>query len=156
MERIQTYAGTQFTSKEFWEDISIPEVIIALVTPDHQEMNVQVDVTWQKLKTITHSIIVHAQVSEEYIYFALMYTTDNTFPVLPIKHLANQYGEPTTPHKMEDGKKPSVSNPRVLFCLCVLQKATAYVDTKALYMRHQSQIYFIGIFAGILQHQKAN
>ena len=29
-----------------------------------------------------------------------MYTTDHIFTVLPIKHLVNQDGEPTTPHKL--------------------------------------------------------
>ena len=35
----------------------------------------------------------------------MMYTTQNTFPVLPIKHLINQDGEPTTLQKMATGKK---------------------------------------------------
>ena len=34
-----------------------------------------------------------AQVSDKYIHFALMYTTDYIFPVLPIKHLVNKDGE---------------------------------------------------------------
>ena len=42
---------------------------------------------------------------------------------------------------------------RVIFP-CVLQKATGYVDTKALNMRHQSQKGFRGIFVGIPEHQK--
>ena len=63
--------------------------------------------------------------------------TYHVFTVLPIKQLVNQDAEPTTPHKLETGKKPSVSNPHDLFCLCVVQKATAHVDTKALNMRHQ-------------------
>ena len=71
-------------------------------------MNGQVEMKWQTLKTIAHSIMVHTRVSEEYIHFSLIYTTDNIFPVLPIKHLVNQYGEPTTPHKLETGTKTSV------------------------------------------------
>ena len=66
--------------------------------------------TWQTLQTIAHSIMVHAQVSDKYIHFLLMYTTDHIFPVLPIKHLVNQDGEPTTPQKLATGTKPSVSN----------------------------------------------
>ena len=64
--------------------------------------------------------MVHAQVSDEYIHFALMYTIDHIFPVLPIKHLVNQDGESTTPQKLATGTKPSVSQLRVLFCPCVL------------------------------------
>ena len=81
--------------------------------------------------------MVHAQVFDLYINFELMYTTDNIFPVLPIKHLLNQDGEPDTPHKLETGTKLSVSNPRVLLCPCDVLKATANVDTKELNMHHQ-------------------
>ena len=66
----------------------------------------------------------------------------------------NQDGEPTTPHKLEADTKPSVSNLRVLFCSCVVQKATENVGTKSLNMHHQSQKGFCGIFVGIPQHQK--
>ena len=100
---------------------------------------------------MAHSIMVHAWVSEKYIHFTLMYTTDHIFPVLPIKHLVNQDGELTTTHKLATATKPSVSNPRVLFCTCVVQKETAHVDTKALNICHQSQKGFRGIFFGIPQ-----
>ena len=68
-----------------------------------------------------------------------MYTTSHIFPVIPIKNLVYQDGEPTTPHKLETGVKPSVSNPCVLLFPFFLQKATAHVDIKALSMCHQSQ-----------------
>ena len=42
----------------------------------------------------------------------------------------------------------------MLFCPCVLWKATAHVETKALNMRHQAQKGFRGIFVGIPQHQQ--
>ena len=83
-----------------------------------------------------------------------MYTTDHIFPVLPIKDLRNEDGDPTTPHKLATGTKPSVSNLRVLFCPCVVREATAHVETKTLNMRHQAQKGFCGIFLGIPQHQK--
>ena len=98
--------------------------------------------------------MVHVRVSDEYIHFELMYTTDHLFPVLPIKHLENQDGEPTTPHKLETGKKPSVTNLRILFFPCAVRKATAHIETKALTMRHQSQNCLWGILFGITQHQK--
>ena len=58
--------------------------------------------------TIAHSIMLHAQVSDKYINFILMYTTDHIFPVLPIKNLVNQDGEPNNLHKLATGTKPSV------------------------------------------------
>ena len=42
----------------------------------------------------------------------------------------------------------------MLFCLCVVHKATAHVGTKALNMHHQAQKGFRGIFVVIPQHQK--
>ena len=69
-------------------------------------MNVQVEVTWQTLRNIAHSIMVHVHASDEYIYFSLMYTPDDIFPVLPIKHLVHQDGETTIPHKLATGTKP--------------------------------------------------
>ena len=45
MEIIQTDSGTQFNSKEFQEGLSMHGVQLALVTPDHHEINGQVEVT---------------------------------------------------------------------------------------------------------------
>ena len=83
-----------------------------------------------------------------------MYTTDNIFPVLPIKDLINEDGNPTTPHKLATGTKPSVSHLRVLSCPCVVRKSTAHVETKMLNMCHQAPKGFRGIFIGIPEHQK--
>ena len=117
-------------------------------------MNGQVAVTWRTLSTITHYLMVHVRVSEEYIHFALMYTTDHIFPVLPIKDLINEDGDPTTPHKLATGTKPSVSHLHVLFCPFVIRKDTAHMNKKLLSMSHQAQKYFRGIFVGIPQNQK--
>ena len=83
-----------------------------------------------------------------------MCTIDHIFPVLPIKYRINEDGNPTTPHKLATGTKPSVSHLRVLFCPCFERKATAHVETKALNMRHQAQKGFRGIFIVIPEHQK--
>ena len=48
----------------------------------------------------------------------------------------------------------SLSHLHVLFCSCVVRKATAHVDTKTLNMRHQAHKGFRGIFFGIPEHQK--
>ena len=77
-----------------------------------------------------------------------------TFAQLPIKDLINEDGDPTTPYKLATGTKPSVSHLRVLFCPCVVWKATAHVEIKTLNMRHQAQKGFRGIFVGIPHHQK--
>ena len=95
-------------------------------------MNGQVEVTWRTLHTISQSLIVHARVLEAYIYFAIIYMTDHIFLVLPIKYLINKYGDPTTPFKLAAGTKKSVSHLRVLFCPCVVRKATAHVGKRRL------------------------
>ena len=83
--------------------------------------------------------MVHARVTEVYVHFALMYTTDHIFPVLPIEDLINEDGNPTSPHTLATGKKPLVSYLCVPFCPCVVHKATAHVETRTLNMGHQAQ-----------------
>ena len=63
---------------------------LKLKAPEHQEMNRQDEVTWITLCIISQTLMVHARISEEYIDFALMYTTENIFPVLPIKNMINK------------------------------------------------------------------
>ena len=93
-------------------------------------MKGQVEVTQRTLRTVAHSLMVHARVPEVYVHLILMYTTDYIFRVLPIKDIINKDGDTTTPHKLATGTKPSVSHLRVLFCPCVVRKATAHVETK--------------------------
>ena len=73
-------------------------------------MNRKAEVTWRTLRTVAHSLMVVARVPEVYIYFALMYTTDHIFTVLPIKYLINEDGDPAMQHKLATGTKPSVSH----------------------------------------------
>ena len=80
--------------------------------------------------------MVHSRVSDKYIHFALIHTTDHIFSVLQIKYLVYHKGEPATPQKLSTGMKPSVSSRSVLFCTCVVRKETAHVDTKALNVCH--------------------
>ena len=127
---------------------------MALEAPEHPEMNRQVEVTWRTFRTVAQSLMVHARVPEVYVHFALMYTTYHIFPVLPIKYLINKDGEPTTPHKLSTGTKPSVSHLRVLFFPCVVRKSTTHDETKILNMRHQVQKRFCSILVGIPEHQK--
>ena len=154
LETISANAGTQFTSTEFKEECQTRGFCLTLAAPEHQEMNRHVEVTWRTLRTVAHALMVHSRVQEVYVHFALMYTTDHIFPILPIKYLINEDGDPTTPHKLATGTKPSVSHLRVLFCPCVVRKATAHVETKTINMRHQEQKGFRSIFVGIPVHQK--
>ena len=98
----------QFTSTEFKEECQTCRVHLNLAAPEHQEMNGKVEVAWRTLRTIAHSLIVCAIVFEACIHFALMYTTDHIFPVLPITYLINKYGDHTTTCTLTTSKKPSV------------------------------------------------
>ena len=69
----------QFISKYIQEGLSAHVVRLALVALYHQEINVQVEVTWRTLQTISYSIMVHVRVSEEYIHFELICTTSYIF-----------------------------------------------------------------------------
>ena len=122
---------------------------MTLAAPEHQEINVKVEVTWRTLRTIAHSLMVHARVLEAYIHLALMYKTYHIFLVLPVKYLIKKDIDPTKPFKIATGTKLSVSHLRVLLCSCVVRKATAHVEKKALNMRHQAQESFRDIFVGI-------
>ena len=115
----------QLTSTEFKYECQTREVCLTLAAPEHQEINRQVEVTWRTLRTVAHTLMVHARVPEVYVHFTLMYMTDHIFPVLPIKDLINKDGDPTTPHKLETDTKSSVSHLRVLFFPCVVRKATS-------------------------------
>ena len=132
LERIQTESGTQFTSKEFQEGLSISGVQIKLAAPDHQKSNGLVEVMWQTLRIITHSIMVHIRVFGKYINFALMYITNHIFPILPIKNFTNQDNEHTKPHELAPGNdtKPLVSNIRVLSCTSVFYKKWLHMLTE--------------------------
>ena len=61
-----------------------------LAAPEHQEMNRKVEVTRRTLRTVAHSLMVHAIVPEVYVHFALIYTTDHIFPVVQIKDLITE------------------------------------------------------------------
>ena len=71
--------------------------------------------------------MVHARVPEVYVHFVLLYTTDHILPVLTIKDLINEDGDPTIPQKLATGTKPSMSHLRVIFFRCVVRKSTARV-----------------------------
>ena len=72
MEIIQTDAGTNFTSKEFQGGLSVGGVRLALAAWGHQEINGQVEGTWQTCQNITYSIMVYTRFYDGYKHFALM------------------------------------------------------------------------------------
>ena len=137
LEKISADADTQFTLTEFKEECQTYVSHLTLLAPENQESNRQVEVTKRTLRTISHSLMVHALISESYIHFSFMYTKDHIFTVLPIKDMINEYVKHTTPSELATCTKPSVSHFRVLFCPCDVQKGIAHVNKKELNMCHQ-------------------
>ena len=80
LEKISADVGTQFTLTDFKEEYQTRGVCLMLAAPEHQEMNRQVEVTWRTLRTVVHTLMVHARFPEIYVHFAFMYTTDHIFP----------------------------------------------------------------------------
>ena len=62
-------AGTHFTPTEFKEECQTCGISLTIAAPEHQEMNGYVEVTWRTLRTIVHSLMVHARVLKAYIHF---------------------------------------------------------------------------------------
>ena len=56
-----------------------------------------------------------------YINISLLYTTSHIFPVLPIKHLGNENGEPTTPHKLATEKTFSIKPTCFILSMCFMK-----------------------------------
>ena len=106
------------------------------------------------LRTIAHSLMVHARVLEAYIHFELIYTTDHIFPIIKNKDMKNEDIKTTKPFKLATGMEPSLSHLRVLFCQCIVPNATAHFEKRALNMCLQAQKSFRVIFVGTPQHQK--
>ena len=78
------------------------------------------------MRTVAHALMVHARVMEVYVNFKLMYTTDHIFPVLPIKDLINEDGDPTMPQNLATGTKPSVSHSRTFLSVCCTESYGAH------------------------------
>ena len=60
LERISADAGMQFTLTDFKEECQTHGVCLTLAALEHQEMTVQVEVTWKTLRTVAHYLMVHA------------------------------------------------------------------------------------------------
>ena len=115
LEIVSSDARTQFSSTKFQDECKTHGVHLDSAALEHQEMNGQVKVTRRTLRTISHSLMLHARVFEAYISFALMFMSDDIFPLLPTKDLINEDGEPVTPFKLVTVIKPAVSHLRVPF-----------------------------------------
>ena len=129
MEIIQTDADTWFTSREFQEGLCVHGALLELEAPDLHAMNVQVEVTCQTLQNLAHSIMANARVSDKYIHFTIMYTTNHIFPFIPIKHLVNYEDELTNPKTWKLAENLQYQT-HVLYCVYLLYERQLHMLTQ--------------------------
>jgi transposase InsO family protein len=75
--RIRADAGSQFTSlefKQFKQHCWTSGRNISLAAPKKQHQNHLVERTWQSVSTMARSLLVHARLSDSFMYLALLYS----------------------------------------------------------------------------------
>ena len=86
--------------------------------PRHQEMNGLAERSWESIRELAFSMMVHAHVGDEFYDFALDQAW-KVFNCLPIKGLEKD-GRPTTPFELFYDCKPNLSRFRVMFCPVIM------------------------------------
>ena len=102
---------------------------MSFAPPKHQEGNHFVERTWQSLRKLAQSMLVHARLPDMYMYHALLHAC-HVFNVLPLKDLVTSDGIITTPYELFVGSKPRVSHFRAFGCPCIAKKWTISVNVK--------------------------
>jgi hypothetical protein len=127
IERIKGDAGSVFNSTEF-EQFCIDRCIsVSFAPPKYQEGNHFAERTWQSLRKLAQSMLVHARLPD--MYHALL-PACHVFTVLPLKDLVTSDGIIETTYELFMGSKPKVSHFRVFGCPCIAKKRTNSVDGK--------------------------
>jgi transposase InsO family protein len=120
---IRADSGSQLTSetfrKHFWE----AGFQLTLAAPKKQYQNHLAERTWQTVGSMARSLLVHARLSDTFMYHALVYAC-HIFNVLPVKglFLGNHV---STPYELFQGIKPSISHFHVFGCPITARKWTA-------------------------------
>ena len=115
---VRTDADPVFVSQEFITACEEQHIKFSHAAPRHQEMNGLAERTWQSLRELAFSMMVHAQVGDEFYDYALQHSW-KVFNCLPIRGQRIK-GRPATPFEMFLGFKPSLSKFKVLFCPVVV------------------------------------
>jgi len=85
--------------------------------------------TWQSLRKLAKSKLVHTRLPDMYMHHALLHVC-HVFNGLPLKDLVTSDGVITTPCELFVGSKPKVSRFRVFWCSCIAKKWIISVDDK--------------------------
>ncbi|MGH7974694.1 MAG: hypothetical protein ACREBR_04150 [bacterium] len=152
LERVQTDAGSQFTSVKFKQEALQAGFRLTIAAPRHQEQNAYCERTWQTIRTIAHKMLLHARVGQQYTHHALMYATDHIFPAIPWKKL-NIDDRPSTPYELSTGQRPCIKHLRTLFCPCIVKKHTVRQQGQTILTSHIPQRGVRGVFIGFPSDQ---
>jgi hypothetical protein len=124
---------------------------LSLAAPKEQSQNHFAERTWQTIDSMAHSILVHSRQPDTFWHQAIMYSVE-IFNILPVKHLVDEGGTPTTPSQLFLGTKPMLSHFCVLGCPAVAKKWVTHIDNKSVNKQTESGIS--GIFLGFPYQQK--
>jgi hypothetical protein len=74
---------TEFTPQEFEQFCADKRVAFSFAPPKHQEGNHFVKRTWQSLRKLAQSMLVHARLPDMYLYHALLHSCNMAFRIAP-------------------------------------------------------------------------
>jgi len=95
IEKIKGDAGSEFNSTEFEQFCIDRYIVLSLASPKHQEGNHFAERTWQSLRKLAQSTLVHARLPDMYMYHALLHAW-HVFNPLSLKDLVTSDGIITT------------------------------------------------------------
>jgi len=153
IEKIKGDAGSEFNSTEFEQFCLDRRISVSFASPKHQEGNHFAERTWQSLRKLAQSMLVHARLPDMYMYHALLHAC-HVFNVLPLKDLVTGDGIITTPYELFVGSKPRVGHFRVFGCPCIAKKWTISVHGKPEDNSKGTQRGIRGIHLGFSPTQK--
>ena len=145
---IRSDADPVFMSEELHNACTNRGIALTHASPRHQEMNGLTERTWQKIREIAFSMMVHAHVGDEFYEFSLDHAW-KIFNCLPIRGLELD-GRPTTPFEMFYGVKTCLERFKVLFCSIVVNIGPKIgTDGRVRHRRNNPERGVAGIHVGI-------
>ena len=102
---------------------------------------------WAEVSKLANSMLIHAQLSTKFIYYALKYA-EKVHDIMPIRNLIDKEGKPTTPHYLAFKRQPKVAHFKVFGCPAVFKRYEVSIDGKRTNNKYTQQ-GMRGIFVGI-------
>jgi len=97
VKEIRSDAGSQFLSEEFNTWCSVLSIRPTKAAPRHQEQNGVAERTWQSMRNLAYTMMLHARVDLPYCHHSLQHAC-YIYSILPVKGLYDDQQNPTTPY----------------------------------------------------------